>query len=411
MIAKLTWILCFVVALCANAVDVTLRIATTSASSKLEVYWKDTGCTLQTERQDVTCTPKDDGSDLGQVPATFASAVINCKNMNTSAYDSLQFRFTEWCAKFTYTQHMENGGDKVRVVHFNHLQIFPGSIVNITCVMFTRPMDKAMLAGSEVRQNFPIWGKKGVAEMPGGWDMPFVLVRAANLAETDADKCLEVLNPEFAWGVGLGKSPNRMSDFTVTKTARDVALKNLDPKITQAGCSTASGDFAHLVKLKTLEPPAVQDQVEKHEEKLEISVDATGLPKGTKELDITLEYTFPPHDPERLINQAKLKLPVSDPIIDEKPTEEPAKKPTEEPAVKPTEEPKEEKKPDGDEGLLAFLLTCAAGARQLSREGSLYAYSRAELRLFGRDAPPSVLFTVGFGSVKRQKDYVVEPWS
>eukprot|EP00438_Fugacium_kawagutii_P036594 Skav223946 [mRNA] locus=scaffold1465:493393:494450:+ [translate_table: standard] len=284
MIAKLAWILCYAVALCANAVDVTLRIATTSASSKLEVYSKDTGCTLQTERQDVTCTPKDDGSDLGQVPATFASAVINCKNMNTSAYDSLSFWATEWCAKFTYTQHMENGGDKVRW-KLNELEIFPGSIVNITCVMFTRPMHKAMLAGSEVRPYFPIWGMKGKGQVPvgsDGWNMPFVLVRAA---KKDTDKY----------------------------------------------------------------------QVEKHEEKLEISVDATGLPKGTKELDITLEYTFPP----RYFRSRKteLKLPVADPIIDEKPTEEPA----EEPAEKPTEKPKE-KKSDGDAGLLAFLLTCAAGA-------------------------------------------------
>eukprot|EP00438_Fugacium_kawagutii_P012605 Skav205502 [mRNA] locus=scaffold231:106073:107284:+ [translate_table: standard] len=377
MIAKLAWILCYVVALCANAVDVTLRIATTSASSKLEVYSKDTGCTLQTERQDVTCTPKDDGSDLGQVPATFASAVINCKNMNTSVYDSLLFRATEWCAKFTYTQHMENGGDKVRW-KLNELEIFPGSIVNITCVMFTRPMHKPMLAGSEVRQSFSIWGKKGEDQLPDDWDMPFVLIRAANLAKKDADKCLKLLNREFAWGFELKKSHQNVhevyfttqqrspnfarvgfqidrSDVTVTKTVRDMALKNLDPKITQAGCSTASGNFAHLVKLKTLEPPAVQDQVEKHEEKLEISVDATGLPKGTKELDITLEYTFPP----RYFRSRKteLKLPVADPIIDEKPTEEPA----EEPAEKPTEKPKE-KKSDGDAGLLAFLLTCAAGA-------------------------------------------------
>jgi hypothetical protein len=37
---------------------------------------------------------------------------------------------------------------------------------------------------------------------------------------------------------------------------------------------------------------------------------------------------------------------------------------------------------------------------------------RASLRLFGdvSHVPPTVLLTVGFGSVKRQKDYVLEPW-
>eukprot|EP00438_Fugacium_kawagutii_P030241 Skav219534 [mRNA] locus=scaffold30:789954:791123:- [translate_table: standard] len=363
MIAKLAWILCYIVALCANDVDVTLRIATTSASSKLEANWKDTGCTVQTERQDVTCTPKDDGSDLGQVPATYASAVVNCKNMDTSAYDSLLFEPSPFCAMFSFTQHMEKG-DKVRFL-VNRMEIFPGSIANITCVLYTQTISKAKLAGFEIPQTFGITGKKGEDEtFLDIWDMPFVFVRAANLAEKEADKCLELLNREFAWGFGLRKShrnvhelyfttqrhsPNfhrvgfqiNRSNVTVTKTVRDVELKDLGPKVTQAGCSTASGDFAHLVELKTFEAPAVQDQVEKHEEELEISVDATGLPKGTKELDITLEYRFRP-----LPRRVQLKLPVVGPIIDDRPTEKPT----------------EEKKSGGSAGLLAFLLTSIAGA-------------------------------------------------
>jgi len=37
---------------------------------------------------------------------------------------------------------------------------------------------------------------------------------------------------------------------------------------------------------------------------------------------------------------------------------------------------------------------------------------RSDLRFFGdvSQVPPTVLLTVGFGSVKRQKDYVLEPW-
>lgn len=50
------------------------------------------------------------------------------------------------------------------------------------------------------------------------------------------------------------------------------------------------------------------------------------------------------------------------------------------------------------------------GSRQLSRESSLFSVPRSDLRLFGdvSQVPPTVLLTVGFGSVKRQKDYVLD---
>lgn len=48
------------------------------------------------------------------------------------------------------------------------------------------------------------------------------------------------------------------------------------------------------------------------------------------------------------------------------------------------------------------------GPRQLARESSLFTVPRDELRLFGRSVPESVIMSVGFGSVKRQKDYVLD---
>eukprot|EP00438_Fugacium_kawagutii_P003118 Skav222833 [mRNA] locus=scaffold1338:67995:68880:+ [translate_table: standard] len=45
-----------------------------------------------------------------------------------------------------------------------------------------------MLAGFEVPQQCTITGKKGEDENIELWGMPFVLVRAANVAEKDADK-------------------------------------------------------------------------------------------------------------------------------------------------------------------------------------------------------------------------------
>ena len=58
-----------------------------------------------------------------------------------------------------------------------------------------------------------------------------------------------------------------------------------------------------------------------------------------------------------------------------------------------------------------FFTQNPPGARQLSRESSLFSVPRSELRLFGDVArvPSTALLTVGFGSVKRQKDYVLAP--
>eukprot|EP00930_Biecheleria_cincta_P091746 TRINITY_DN8139_c1_g4_i1.p1 TRINITY_DN8139_c1_g4~~TRINITY_DN8139_c1_g4_i1.p1 ORF type:complete len:672 (+),score=129.97 TRINITY_DN8139_c1_g4_i1:79-2094(+) len=49
-----------------------------------------------------------------------------------------------------------------------------------------------------------------------------------------------------------------------------------------------------------------------------------------------------------------------------------------------------------------------AGSRQLHRESSLFSVPREELRLFGHEVPTSVSITVGFGSVMRKKDYVLD---
>ena len=62
------------------------------------------------------------------------------------------------------------------------------------------------------------------------------------------------------------------------------------------------------------------------------------------------------------------------------------------------------------ENLKAHMssLDTKLASRQLGRESSLFQVSRSELRIFGEPVPETVSFTVGFGSVKRQKDYVTE---
>mmetsp|Transcript_95728 Transcript_95728/g.270929 ORF Transcript_95728/g.270929 Transcript_95728/m.270929 type:complete len:652 (+) Transcript_95728:198-2153(+) len=46
--------------------------------------------------------------------------------------------------------------------------------------------------------------------------------------------------------------------------------------------------------------------------------------------------------------------------------------------------------------------------RQLQRESSLFTVPREQLRLFGQDVPTTVQIAVGFGSVSRKKNYVLE---
>lgn len=50
----------------------------------------------------------------------------------------------------------------------------------------------------------------------------------------------------------------------------------------------------------------------------------------------------------------------------------------------------------------------AAGSRQLQRESSLESVSRDELRLFGNEVPATVKICVGFSTVSREKDYVLD---
>eukprot|EP00438_Fugacium_kawagutii_P022240 Skav229664 [mRNA] locus=scaffold1030:162634:163221:- [translate_table: standard] len=152
-----------------------------------------------------------------------------------------------------------------------------------------------------------------------------------------------VVKENFDWGFSLLKSshnvhevlwtsqakkPNvdhiapkiNMYDFKVTKTTKNVDFKDLNPRILSAFVNTTDRNFKEHVKLKTLEP-AGQDQPKKHEQKLELSVDATQLPKGTKELKVYLAFTYPTTG----FTDVKLMLPVDSPEVPDEPNVNPAK--------------------------------------------------------------------------------------
>eukprot|EP00438_Fugacium_kawagutii_P022241 Skav229665 [mRNA] locus=scaffold1030:163341:163806:- [translate_table: standard] len=125
----LTWFLCFPAL---YGEDVKLSIASTSLTTKLIVDGKDTGCTSTTTGQDLTCKFQDSDPSVSQVPATYFSAEINCKNMDSSIYDSLTVKPLSQCAKMTFTQHMEKGGH----MNLETLEVVPNSVANFTCVVF-----------------------------------------------------------------------------------------------------------------------------------------------------------------------------------------------------------------------------------------------------------------------------------
>ncbi|CAJ1424490.1 unnamed protein product [Effrenium voratum] len=62
----------------------------------------------------------------------------------------------------------------------------------------------------------------------------------------------------------------------------------------------------------------------------------------------------------------------------------------------------------GDAARGAQSAEGAEGVAPLRRESSLFSVPKDALRLFGQPPPPSVALTIGFGSVKRQKDYVLD---
>eukprot|EP00438_Fugacium_kawagutii_P008575 Skav214140 [mRNA] locus=scaffold1645:117355:118500:- [translate_table: standard] len=337
---RLTWILCFPAL---EAADVKLSISTTSLATKLMVDGKDTGCTSKTTSQDLTCKFPDSDSSVGQVPATYFSAVIDCTNMDASAFDSLTIQPLSQCAKMTFTQHMKKGGH----VNLEALQMVPNSVANFTCVAFpfkafgTRINEDGW---SKLPVNVSITGiKNGQEDKVSTWTMGSVRfhVQDSTGGKTLAlSTCMWAVEENFLWGLSLLKSSHNVHellwtsqakkpnidhiaakintyDFKVTKTMKNVAFNDLDPKILYAFVDSygKTRNFKEHVKLKKLEP-AGQGQPEKHEEKLELSVDATQLPKGTKALEVTVTLEYPTTG----YAEVELMLPVDSPEVpDENP--------------------------------------------------------------------------------------------
>eukprot|EP00438_Fugacium_kawagutii_P021087 Skav205910 [mRNA] locus=scaffold123:456554:470116:+ [translate_table: standard] len=373
----LAWILCFPALYVA---DVKLSIATTSTDSKVMVDGKDTGCTSKTTSQDLTCKFQDLDSFAGQVPATFFSAVINCNSMDTSAFDSLTVKPLSECAKMTFTQHMEKGGHVNREI----LEMIPNSIANFTCVAFPFSSFDARIKDegwSKLPVNVSITGtKNGQEDKVSNWTMGSVRYHVESGKEAQyGRKCKRVVEENFHWGLSLLKSSQNVHevlwtsqakkptidhttkiniyDFNFTQTVKHVAFKDLEPSITLASVSSAgNANFKKHVKIKRLE--ADQDQPEKHEQKLELSVDATQLPKGTKELEVMMTLVYPTTG----YTDVELLLPVDSPEIPDENTEKPTEKPAEIPTENPTEKPKEKEKSGGvGVGVIAFITVFGAG--------------------------------------------------
>eukprot|EP00438_Fugacium_kawagutii_P031646 Skav214560 [mRNA] locus=scaffold285:175967:177181:- [translate_table: standard] len=368
----------------AGAADPKVSITTTSTATKLEVDGKDTGCTTQTFSQDLTCT--EDAASSDHVPAKYFTAFINCKNMGTSPYHSFTVEPSSQCAQMVFKQHKELGQE----MNLNTLEMEPNSVANFTCVVFPfKTSDESADTSGWV--NLPVTATlTGITKSSVGttrtsgtqWTMGSVRFTAPRGPYLEA--CRTVVQKKLQWGLSLLKSTQNVHELlwtsqaekpdidlttpetniyasAVTKTVKKVGLKDLKPSIASAYCSTGSGsvnydrNFADQVKLKTFEA-STGVQLRKVEEKLELSVDATQIPKSTKELEVTVALVYPVTG----LQNYRLMLPVDNPEL---PDEEPTEKPAEEPSEKPSEEPKPKEKSDGvGAGVIAFIVIFAAGA-------------------------------------------------
>lgn len=149
---------------------------------------------------------------------------------------------------------------------------------------------------------------------------------------------------------------------------------DLQPSImTATAQKEAQGDFKDRLRFTVLEDPLWREDpgwTTGHEELIQVTVDATQLPKGTKKLHVIWSYTIP-NQFERYVT---MDLPVDDPVVPDTPTTQPdapTDAPTDAPATTQPDGPAEEPEPPKAKGkkkgpgawpwLLAVALLFAAG--------------------------------------------------
>lgn len=296
----------------------------------------DTGCRFGSQGLFLEC--QDTGSV--PVPPNAFHAYFDCSELDTAIFDRLTIEPGQYCAKLTYTQYLEDSGSSSPA----KMVMARNTIANISCLM--PPLSTEVKTSqyhywsdwyTEVKTTVRITGGNGSHTGPSvDYEVGNILFRSAD-KEVDAESCQQAVYELFAWEVQLLSSEQNAHQLlwtsgtrpsnsvkalpkkaTITRSMKDVNLQDLSPQIIQANCSSLGDkNLAALVKLQKLillETPA-----DKHEERFELLVDATQLPKGTEEIEVRIRYVFP----EVGDVVAKVVLPVHDPSLpDSKPSDQ-----------------------------------------------------------------------------------------
>lgn len=372
----------------------------------LSLNGKDSGCKLNSVGMSLTCQDLSEMESPNPVPSNAFRLRVDCSSMDASKFDLLTVQAASGCSKLTFTQQLQ----VEESVSKSMLQMKPGQIANLTCVLFPLAGQKNIVESSDWKTaatpTLDFTAKNSKSGETGTLKAlqltPLKYIEIQNLDpkvedQVDSKACSRAVQNLFEWKLSLQQSkqnvhqlkwtshpqkttlepvptPDLTAPFHVTGCLKDVSFMDLQPSImTATAQKEAQGDFKDRLRFTVLEDPLAREDpgwTTGHEELIQVTVDATQLPKGTKKLHVIWSYTIP-NQFERYVT---MDLPVDDPVVPDTPTTQPdapTDAPTDAPATTQPDGPAEEPEPPKAKGkkkgpgawpwLLALALLFAAG--------------------------------------------------
>lgn len=319
------------------------------SSQNLEVNGKSTGCMIVSMGIDLTCK---DRAESSEVPSNAFHALVNCQDMDATKFDLLTIEPGPFCGKLTYTQHFQPNS----AASIGSLQIKPGQVANLTCVLFPLGNSKyysdtdgwttAKTATVDVMAKNSKNGESGtIKDVPLG-SLRYRQDKEDGQFKVEAGACAQAVKEIFNWQLKLVNSsqnvhqvlftsqPTKPTDQVfppvkvkdtlpseVTGCLKDVGYYDLHESVIQAIIPKGRGEWGKLVKIIDLERlPKDHREPEKHEELVKVMVDASQLPKGTENLKVLFNFGLPGPGPSNWDGLQNLLLPVDDPTIPDRDT-------------------------------------------------------------------------------------------
>ncbi|CAK9006938.1 unnamed protein product [Durusdinium trenchii] len=298
--------------------DVPVAIEGVLSTQDLKVNGMKTGCTYTTHGVKLTC--RSSGNHGSTVDNAF-NFVVNCTDL--TAFDHFYIEPGEFCGKMVYTQHRSKSSFSLGG---SRLKIDKGTVTDFTCVLLPVPMAKKSTHQDWNRISITVPLIVSDSERRD-LDVGFVDFRTEDALKVDPSECEKAVEEMFDWDLQLNTSTRdkyvlewtsqpRQVGFSsrvvvedsktlpvkATSTLKDVMFKDLAPRVVHASSAAAQGqDFADRVKLVTKDKvPSSKNEKngktpdpEKHLEEVELHLDASQLPKRTKEIEVAVMYVIP----------------------------------------------------------------------------------------------------------------------